>query len=919
MSASRTALIPWYHIIAELAACPLSSETALRAALTHLDPKVSGSTGNLWRAAERDLLHACPSLSLDELLNLRDRLWFEDVSHGARSLYDYLQRIARCFLRHDGTAAVPSFDGDDFERAFDTRDARARSAWRWLSLALPPDLLFAALGDGTDCPIDVDCLSPALARRLEDDGFAEVHLHLGAALNFPILWAAILHRIAAPSFRGDAFASPGACLEEGKAIAPWLLRVAIARYLLAVYLAQFPDGHRFDEFTRHIHAQLIRRLGSTGVAVLATAIHELMDGKLSRPPRNLHSALQLIYADLTSIRMIRKPERLDQVWLLDPITPLMDPGGPRPESWFIWRGLTYLERHPRDAAFATLFWQVIRVRCLFYRHVTQRPMTPGLQWFVRFYSRLSPGRKSLGTRVLVESAGMLDGLTHGLRSLEVRTSPDRSTSETFSLIKDAAKVFADRSAAGSDMFTLLRDTDRTLVDPHCSSMVPPENDCSRRPGEQPVSGKRLPPEFGFVLHFARERGGGADKGRPTAFWRGGHADPSIRSDAPRGGNPSGYRYARFYMERREQAYALGRLLAMYPLALEHIRGLDLCTDEVGVPTWVMAPLLRYVRDAGEAAARLLKRQHGIAVTPLRTTVHAGEDFVHLLSGLRRLDEAIDRLHLRTGDRLGHALALGVDARGWAARAGRIAMPKEERLLDLVWEWSWRSRNGGAASSNRRMFIDREIARLSEELFGKRVSALVLERLVDDLHKEIMLRWARFPSGPVPDRRPERRHRLLLRLLTDPTVFKRGREVLWVDPAGEGDALDELQRALRRKVGARSITVEVNPSSNLLIGQLAHFGEHPLWRLRPYRPTDGVPPVVIAIGSDDPLTFATNLRQEYQLVYDALLLDGCSAEEAEAWVEGVRKASLNARFTIPRTGLPITEYINAPGFPLDLLP
>jgi hypothetical protein len=56
-------------------------------------------------------------------------------------------------------------------------------------------------------------------------------------------------------------------------------------------------------------------------------------------------------------------------------------------------------------------------------------------------------------------------------------------------------------------------------------------------------------------------------------------------------------------------------------------------------------------------------------------------------------------------------------------------------------------------------------------------------------------------------------------------------------------------------------------------------------------------VLVCIGSDDPITFATDLRHEYQIVFDALISAGRSAEEALAWLDRVRKASLAARFTI----------------------
>ena len=74
------------------------------------------------------------------------------------------------------------------------------------------------------------------------------------------------------------------------------------------------------------------------------------------------------------------------------------------------------------------------------------------------------------------------------------------------------------------------------------------------------------------------------------------------------GNPTGFRFARFYLDQRRHAQALVNLFEKYPQALHTFRGIDLCTDEAGVPVWVMAPLVQWVQKAGqEAEIHLLRR------------------------------------------------------------------------------------------------------------------------------------------------------------------------------------------------------------------------------------------------------------------------------------------------------------------------
>jgi hypothetical protein len=88
--------------------------------------------------------------------------------------------------------------------------------------------------------------------------------------------------------------------------------------------------------------------------------------------------------------------------------------------------------------------------------------------------------------------------------------------------------------------------------------------------------------------------------------------------------------------------------------------------------------------------------------------------------------------------------------------------------------------------------------------------------------------------------------------------------------------------------------------------------HPLWRLRPVRDDHtGTPPVPICIGSDDPLVFNSNLRQEYQSLCDAMILAGCSEEEVRQWISRTREAGMESRFTVrARSGSILTWFAHA---------
>ncbi len=887
ISSSRLAGIPLDHVVAEIAAFPFASIAALELCPVRLDPCLNNDdpTSSLWRRAEVALLGGFPAFSVDEIVALRDRLWFGNRFEGATALHHYLRHLAANFLSHHGPAAYPNLpSADRWDRADPNVQAPlARRAWRWLSLAMPADLLLGALGDPICGPTHVNTMTPAVETHLKDHGFAETHMHVGAALDFELYWSIAMRSIASSKTKHNAFRSPGAELNEGRDLAPWLIRTALTRFVLANFLRK-----ERDSFLEYLHGLVRRsvteRAGSGGFALLLKALVDVERGRLS--PDAEFAGLQGLYAELSRIQA-EPPPHLPEPSAADPLAPILNCSAwsPRtPEVKLTALALGYFDRREEmgrpDNHFTALFWQTVRIRSLFYRHVVHRPLTPGLQWFIRFYDRGRAARQDFGTRVLLESARKICGGDHGLRSLEIRTAPADTRAEQqqyVETIAQAAAAWANR--------------DRRSDDGHMSA-VNDENRCTT--SEQPRRCRSDDGcEVGLVLHFIKDRGGGISQGLPRAHWRDSNADP--------GKNPSGFRYAGFYLDRRRGAMVVEWLLRHRPLSLEILRGFDVCADEIGVPSWVLAPLLDRVRGAAEDGAQILNTCLGWSPPMIHTTAHAGEDFVHLLTGMRLLDEAIETFRLGSGDRIGHGLSLGVDPVDWARRAGMVPVAKEERLFDLVWEWRLYACYGGCPDPSRLSRLDREIPRLCDQIFGRGrgYQANDIENLWRDLRDPWMLYHVGFPDGRIlPREDRDARTAVLCDYLSDSAVFRRGRELIWVEPGPEAEVLAGLQAQLRGKLGAYGITIEVNPTSNLLIGDLNDLTRHPLWRLRPVR--DGeidTPPVPICVGSDDPLVFNSNLRQEYQNLCDAMALAGYAEEEIRQWISRTRESGMESRFTI----------------------
>lgn len=147
---------------------------------------------------------------------------------------------------------------------------------------------------------------------------------------------------------------------------------------------------------------------------------------------------------------------------------------------------------------------------------------------------------------------------------------------------------------------------------------------------------------------------------------------------------------------RDDAERLRRALALHParlsdtsngvssssppipsLVADWIYGIDVAGDENTASNESFAPSLRQFRDR-------YQRDH--SPHRLHLSVHAGEDFADLLSGMRRVDETVEFCGMTEGDRLGHALAIGIEPGQWAARQGDVMIDLDEHVDNLVWLW-----------------------------------------------------------------------------------------------------------------------------------------------------------------------------------------------------------------------------------------
>lgn len=892
---------PYARVLAETLAWPFWAPGALSTSMTSLkrgeDLCYGGTTHSLAVALEDHLRLRAGGASLNTLSQVRDYAWFPGqhttrlstlIQHAASPAIEDLQTVVELTRL---STLIQHAASQTYGHSNALSEPERAHRLRWMTLALPRDLLLAAhsASKASLSPTGSDVSELLLPRdskeRLELEellqrGLPEVHCHLSACLNFDALWTYLMSTAGFPRVDAKKLRSAEVPFGNTGTFLSWMATAALARMTLAKFL-KYVDLQRAQgisvnpswiEFLRRQHFVDVEARQEHLSALVA-----LHRGKDPLPTARIHPAIRRYDGEHTPLLSCGS---LDELAKTDPLhrcyTTNGNPDGGDhhfPELHFCHHSLRYLQGEPGmyDPNFEKLFWQYQRIRCSLYRFVTQEPGTSGLDWFVRFFRRISPLRRGLDRRVLMDSVlnqyQRRSPSEHSpLQSVEVRIAPESRWNKLREEVEPLGRQQQEAKATQGA----------------CEPCPP-----------KPNAGPNIP--RGVVLHFQKD----AQESIPRMPRQGGAAGDGLRY----------VRFGRYYRMRRKEATSISKLLDGKPESLTLLRGLDVCGQELNTPTWVLLPLLHSLREQSQQIAE--RTQHcSKPLRSLRMTLHVGEDFGSLLEGLRRIHEPIEFGLLRNDDRIGHAVALGTDPDLWLKQNPVAFQPREELLDDLLWLLSLDILPRSESS---------DWIQYADELAGRVYVTDYRAPTIDSLHpigRVAVLQEARrlrhspgllrswdypdFNDQIVPRSLPER---FLCRYLTDPGVWSRGQVVEEFqhnvsNRARLAKLFPRVQAWVLQRVRSLNLTVEANPTSNLIIADMGALDRHPMFRLRPIslcqRLFPGGPR--LALSDDDPLTFAASLQEEFLFTYHAIRRQGESHDAALHWLEQRRNDGIAASFT-----------------------
>ncbi len=545
------------------------------------------------------------------------------------------------------------------------------------------------------------------------------------------------------------------------------------------------------------------------------------------------------------------------------------------ELRFLFKSLKYITEtvgSREDPLFYKLFFQYLRIKNIRFQNITQHNYVRGLDNFQRFYKKATAPIGSVWKKNVqkILACQMADS---NLRKIELRFGfGNKKNTHQYkrSLKKNLVAIFE----------AYLKNA---------------------KPDNEPI------PQIGFVLHMIKED----DVNNLEKCWLN-YAENSDQCFL---------RFPKNINKYKMQIQAINELRENIPKLSKFIVGIDAASIENKTAPWVFAPVYQAARDSKTIAPF---NSEGHEIKNLGFTYHVGEDFRHILTGLRHIDEVVTHFGYHAGDRIGHGIALGQDIKKWINHNRVVLIPRGEYLENLLWLW-------GAYKDKRyplnfdQGIIELRIMELAQEVY-QNIEGITVFSLwqayqnkftqFNDHEGEKSHYIPKLAEGyetyPITTNTNElfcyyvNEKKSVIWNIDKLTLaqhckyyLEKQREPIHVEVSRDDlELFKNIQQMVASKVSREGIVVETNPTSNVTIGQFEHIYEHYILNLNDrglngnYDISNGL---MVTINTDDPIVFNTNLSNEFAYIFYALQDKGYSRDDILHWIDRIRDNGMRSSF------------------------
>lgn len=411
------------------------------------------------------------------------------------------------------------------------------------------------------------------------------------------------------------------------------------------------------------------------------------------------------------------------------------------------------------------------------------------------------------------------------------------------------------------------------------------------------------PRLGIVFHLLKEN----DEEPTEKCWK--------EYDKSKSNTYRNRYFGKLQMKYKKQIESLITLRNENLYMSEFIVGIDAASSENSTPIDVFSPIFDLARNSNTQKLVSIDEETGKSVKnkSLGFTFHAGEDFRHLISGIRRVDEVVEHCKFHAGDRIGHGTALGVDAVGWKNTNPVVTIPRGEYLDNLIWVWGiYSSEQNYDPKIN--LYLENQIYKFAKEIYI-RMNGITISML----HEAYKLRFKCFEKMDLDNQNQMFTEE---NVINEDYIFCMNVEdkykLIWneiklnhahnckcyleriYEPIQVAVKDIDLEMALQvqsiicKRIAKKGIIVEINPTSNLVIGEIKDIFNHHAYIINNLS-TDVENKIMLNINSDDPTVFNTNVSNEIAYLYYGLLHKNICREESLKWIDKLREHGLRTSF------------------------